>query len=129
MKGWGFGGTQVFADKVKVTESDGKGLGWVAEKEFGGEAADFDVSAGDGVKEGGVGRGAESARDVSGKGGVFEISDGGNGGIDRESRATWGRCMYVGMVGASVRDIWGLRVCEESSVQYYILIRYNQYRD
>jgi hypothetical protein len=34
-----------------VTESDGKGLGWVAEKEFHGEAA------ADGVKEGGVGRG------------------------------------------------------------------------
>jgi hypothetical protein len=38
-------------------------LRWVAEKEFYGEAADFDVSAADGVKEGGVRRGAESTRD------------------------------------------------------------------
>ncbi len=55
MKGWGFGETEFFSDKVKVTESDGKGLGWVVEKEFGGEAPDFDVSAADGIKEGGVG--------------------------------------------------------------------------
>ncbi len=89
MKGWGFSGTEVFSDKVKVTESDGKGLGWVAEKEFGREAAD-------GVKEGSVGRGAESARDVSGKGGVFEISDGGNGGlIDKAELRGEGVCMWV----------------------------------
>jgi hypothetical protein len=36
LKGWCFGGTEVFSDKVKVIESDGKGLGWVAEKEFDG---------------------------------------------------------------------------------------------
>ncbi len=36
MEGWGFGGAKVFADKVKVTESGEKGLGWVAEKEFDG---------------------------------------------------------------------------------------------
>ena len=29
-------------------------MGWVAEDKFGGEAADGDVSAADGVKEGGV---------------------------------------------------------------------------
>jgi len=46
-------------------------LGWVAEDKFGGEAADGDVSAADGVKEGGVGRGAESTRDVGGEGSVF----------------------------------------------------------
>jgi hypothetical protein len=64
-----------FANKVKVTKSDGEGLGWVAEKEFDSEAADFDISAADGVKdEGGVGRGAESARDISGeRRGVFEM--------------------------------------------------------
>ncbi len=39
-----------------MTKSDGEGLGWVAEKEFDSEAADFDVSEADGVKEGGVGR-------------------------------------------------------------------------
>ncbi len=33
-------------------------------EEFDSEAADFDVSAAVGIKEGGVGRGAESARDV-----------------------------------------------------------------
>ncbi len=36
MKRWVFGGAEVFADKVKVTESGGKGLRWVAEKEFDG---------------------------------------------------------------------------------------------
>ncbi len=50
----GFGGAEVFANNVKVTKSDGKGLGWVAEKEFDGEAADINVSAADGVKEGGL---------------------------------------------------------------------------
>ncbi len=46
---------------------------WVVEKELDGEAVDFDVSAADGVKEGGVGRGTESTRDVGGEGGVFEV--------------------------------------------------------
>ncbi len=46
---------------------------WIAEKEFDGEAADFDVSAADGVKKGGIGRGAESTRDVGSKGDVFEV--------------------------------------------------------
>jgi hypothetical protein len=36
MKGWGFGGAEVFADKVKVAEHGEKGLGWVAEKDFDG---------------------------------------------------------------------------------------------
>lgn len=49
MKGGGFGGAEVFADKVKVSERGGKGLGWVAEKKFNGEAADFNISAADGV--------------------------------------------------------------------------------
>ena len=35
------------------------------------EAADFEVSAAEGIKEGGVGRGAESTRDVGGEGRVF----------------------------------------------------------
>jgi hypothetical protein len=47
-----------------VTESDGSGLWWVVEKKWYSEAADFEVSAAEGIKEGGVGRGAESARDV-----------------------------------------------------------------
>ena len=45
----GFGGAEVFADKVKVSERGGKGLGWVTEKKFNGEAADFNISAADGV--------------------------------------------------------------------------------
>ena len=53
-----FGGAEVFADKVKVSERGGKGLGWVAEEKFSGEAADFNISAADDVKEGGVRRGA-----------------------------------------------------------------------
>ncbi len=63
----------MLAHKVKVTKSNGWGLSSVAEKEFYGEAADFDVSAVKGIKEGGVGRGAESARDVGGEGSVFEV--------------------------------------------------------
>ena len=43
----------------------------VAEKDFWSEAADFDVSAAEGIKKGGVRRGAESTRDVGGKGSVF----------------------------------------------------------
>jgi hypothetical protein len=62
-------------------------LGWVAEKEFYGEAANFDVfAAGEGIKEGGVGRGAESARDVGGEGSVFEVCDRRGGGVDGEGR-------------------------------------------
>ncbi len=62
---------------------------WVAEKEFYGEAADFDVSAADGVKEGGVRRGAESTRDIGSEGSVFEVCDGRGGGVDGESRYRW----------------------------------------
>ena len=46
-------------------------MGWVAEKEWDSEAADVKVSAAEGIKEGGVGRGAESTRDVGGEGSVF----------------------------------------------------------
>ena len=59
-------------------------MGRVAEEDFGIEAADFDVSVADGIKKGGVGRGAESARDVGGDGSVLKIRDRGNGGVDRE---------------------------------------------
>ena len=48
-------------------------MGWVAEKEFWSEAADFDVSAAEGIKKGGVGRGAEGTRDVGSEGSVFEV--------------------------------------------------------
>ena len=49
-------------------------MGWVAEdKKFGGEAADGDASAADGVKEGGVERGAEGTRDICGEGSVFKV--------------------------------------------------------
>ena len=62
---------------------------WVAEKEFYSEAADFDVSTADGIKEGGVGKGAESARDVGGEGNVFEVCDRRGGGVDGEGRYGW----------------------------------------
>ena len=57
-------------------------MGWVAEKEWDSEAADFKVSAAEGIKEGGVGRGAESARDVGGEGSVFDVGDRRGGGVD-----------------------------------------------
>jgi hypothetical protein len=48
----------------------------VAEEDCCGEAADCNISAADGVKEGGVGGGAECARDVGSEGRVFKIGDG-----------------------------------------------------
>ncbi len=48
-------------------------MGWIAEKEFDGKVADLNISAADGDKEGGVGRAAESMRDVGNDGGVFEV--------------------------------------------------------
>jgi hypothetical protein len=57
-------------------------LGWVAEKEWDSEAADFKVSAAEGIKEGSVGRGAESARDVGSEGSVFDVGDRRGGGVD-----------------------------------------------
>ncbi len=45
---------------------------------------DCDVSAADGLKEGGVGGRAEGARDVRGKGSVFKVEDGGKGRVDGE---------------------------------------------
>ncbi len=71
---------------------------WVAEKEFDGEAAD--LSAADGVKEGGVGRGAESTRDVGSEGGVFKIGDGRDGGVDGEGSNRW---------GTGGGNVWGIR--------------------
>ena len=61
----------------------------VAEKKFYGEAADFDVSAAEGIKDGGVGRRAESARDVGGEGSVFEVCDRRGGGVDGEGCYGW----------------------------------------
>ena len=59
-------------------------MGWVAEKKWDSEAVDFKVSAAEGIKEGGVGRGAESAGDISGERGVFDIGDGRGGRVDGE---------------------------------------------
>jgi hypothetical protein len=56
--------------------------GWVAEEKFGGEATDGDVSAADGVKEGGVGRGAEGTGDIRREGNVFKVRDGRSSGVD-----------------------------------------------
>ena len=56
----GFGGAEIFSNKVKETKSDEERLRGVATKECDGEAADFNVSAADGGKEGGVGGGVES---------------------------------------------------------------------
>ena len=64
-------------------------MGWVAEEKFGGEAADCDVSAADGVEEGRVGRRAEGAGNVSGEGSVFEVSDRGSSGVDGEGGDEW----------------------------------------
>ncbi len=41
-------------------------------------------SAADGVKEGGVGRGAERTRDICGEGSVFKVRDGRSSGVDGE---------------------------------------------
>jgi hypothetical protein len=68
-------------------------LGWVAENKNYGEAADFDVSAADGVKEGGIRRGAESTRDVGSEGSVFEV--------DGEGRYRWWE---------GGENVWGIRV-------------------
>ncbi len=57
-------------------------MGWVAEKEWYSEAADFEASAAEGIKEGGVGRGAEGARDVGCEGGVFEVGNRRGSGVD-----------------------------------------------
>jgi hypothetical protein len=86
LKRWGAGGADVFANKVKVIEGNGKELGWAVEEDFCVEAA------ADGVKEGGVGGRAESAKDVGSEGGVF------NG----EGSCRWGRG------GGNVRGIRGL---------------------
>ena len=62
---------------------------WVAEKEFCSEATDFDISTAEGIKEGGVGRGAESMRDVGGEGSIFDACDWWGGGVDGEGRYGW----------------------------------------
>ncbi len=62
---------------------------WVAEKEFCSEATDFDISAVEGIKEGGVGRGAESTRDVGGEGNIFDACDRRGGGFDGEGHYGW----------------------------------------
>jgi hypothetical protein len=65
-------------------------LGWVAEEKFGSEAADGDVSAADGFKEGRVGRRAERAGDVGGEGSVLEVKNRGSSRVDGESGDEWG---------------------------------------
>ncbi len=62
---------------------------WVAKKEWYSEAADFEVSAAEGIKESGVGRGVKSARDVGGEGSVFEVCDRKGGGVDGDGRYGW----------------------------------------
>ncbi len=60
------------------------------EKEFCSEATDFDISAAEGIEEGGVGRGAESSRrDVGGEGSIFDACDRRGGGIDGEGHYGW----------------------------------------
>ena len=65
-------------------------MGWVAEEKFGSEAADGDVSAADGFKEGRVGRRAERAGDVGGEGSVSEVTNRGSSRVDGESGDEWG---------------------------------------
>ncbi len=87
-----------------MTKGGEEGLGWVAEKKFCSEATDCDISAADGVKEGGVGWGAKGAGDIGGERNIFEVGDGRDGGVDREGRDTWeGRvCVW-----AYIRRLWG----------------------
>jgi hypothetical protein len=86
-----------FTDEVKVAKGNGERLRWVAKEEFGGETADGDISAADGVKEGCVERGAERARDISGEGNIFEDRDGGKVGLMEKVKISgvglgvWGR--------------------------------------
>ena len=65
-------------------------MGWVAEEKFSSEAADGDVSAADGFKEGRVGRRAERAGDIGGEGSVFEVKDRGRSRVDGEGGDEWG---------------------------------------
>ncbi len=108
MEGWGFGGAEIFTDEVKwprAMDRDCGGLRW----RILVKVADCDASAAGGVKECGVGRGIKGAGDIGGEGSVFEVRDGRDGGVDGEGRAKWGRSVYVGKVGTSVRGIRGLR--------------------
>ena len=75
-------------------------MGWVAEEKFGGEAADCDVSAADGVKKGRVGGRAEGAGDVRDEGSVFEVKDSGSSRVDGEGGDEWGDSRW---------EWWGLR--------------------
>ncbi len=50
--------------EVKVAEGNGQRLRWIAGEDFGGEAADCDISAVDDVKEGGVGEGEPRERET-----------------------------------------------------------------
>jgi hypothetical protein len=77
-------------------------LRWVAEKSFDDEAA------ADGVKEGGVGRGTESTRDVGGERGVFKIGDGRDCGAEGKSSDGWGRGKgnVQGIRGLMRREGW-----------------------
>ncbi len=68
------------------------------------------ISVADGVKEGGVGRRAERAGDVRGKGSVFEVGDGRSSGVDGEGGD---ECGDLGWVGCGLR--WGRRWYVESS--------------
>jgi hypothetical protein len=87
-----------------VTKGGKEGLGWVAEKKFGSETADCDKFAIDGVKEGGVGRGAKGAGHISCERSIFEVGDGRDGGVDREGRDTWKGRMCV---GGYIMWLWG----------------------
>ncbi len=98
MEGWESGGAKVLADKVKVTESNGKGLGWVAEENFSGEAADCDASAADGVKEGGVGKGNKRAGDIGGESSVLRLEMGGTVKLmERAEISGGGVCTWGGL--------------------------------
>ncbi len=79
-----------------MTKGGREGLGWVVEKKFGSETADCDIFAADGVKEGGVGRGAKGAGDIRGERRIFKVGDGRDGGVDREGKETWEGRVCVG---------------------------------
>ncbi len=59
------------------------------EKEFCSEATDFDISAAERIKEGGVGRVTESTSDVGGQGSIFDACDRRGGWVDGEGHCRW----------------------------------------
>ncbi len=82
-----------------MTKGGEEGLGWVAEKKFGSETANCDISAADGVKEGSVGRGAKRAGDIGDERSIFEVGDWRVGLIEGAEIRGKGGCAWEGISG------------------------------